>query len=838
MPEMTLGSSGEPLALTRSDFSKLYNAKEGSEDWDVLEEQKWSAYHRLESFRRLVAWARGEGWRGMKNYIGTPILYPDFASESFDLVLNSAAVQRTIQELATRRASHIMSHIHQGKISPTIVQVMMKEPESPWDPSLAGIKLDLPKPLRDIIPKNKHYRGDDLQRFYTYVHTKLIDELNHGAAIIMEKSAARLNSGSFVQGFGFSVNEILVSMYNLGTHVKMEQVLELRRIAADAQEKRQSIVFLPCHKSHIDYLVMSFIMYRIGMALPHIIAGNNLDLPVLGGILRQGGALFVRRTFQGDSLYPSVIKEYIMTLLERGMNMEVFIEGTRSRTGKLLPPRYGILKYMMTALRENRTDDILLCPVSLQYDSVIEAETYVSELLGKPKEPESLYNIVRSSSSLLQLKMGRIDVRFKQPWSMRQWLDEEASARKLSVQTEQTDNQLLKALGYRILSDINSVSVIMPSALVGTVMLTLRGRGIGRAALIDGVTRLRERILNKGMEVANFGLDHIGDVVDRALKDMKGLIVEHKNLLEPTFEPVKKFELSFYRNQIMHIFVHESLVCVSLYTHVKHGGPESDQVMSYKELYEECAFISNVLRDEFVYGSLPLEQNIKNVVRTLVEEDVLAFLPTEGQSATVEDWVEGRALLHLAEAERFSGRRHFDLFLFLVWPYIECYWLAAVSLLALAPERPVGMDTKKVPWYQNKDLIPCAQKIGHTLFQQGMLSHDEAVNGASLANAFSYFEQRNILIKRKKGERKPVTLVTLNPEWIPSANPLGVQHVSDLPEEEYGRLAQFISQLGDFRREGKDRRSQSDWRVSAHIYAGGAKLVEWAPLEQARKLKL
>ena len=128
--------------------------------------------------------------------------------------------------------------------------------------------------------------------------------------------------------FGASVNEILATMYNYGAHVRMSQVLELRRIAAEAAKKKQSIIFLPCHKSHIDYLVLSWILYRVGLSLPHIIAGDNLDMPVVGSVLRRGGAMFIRRSFQGDSLYPIVIKEYIMSLLSQGKNVEVFIEGT------------------------------------------------------------------------------------------------------------------------------------------------------------------------------------------------------------------------------------------------------------------------------------------------------------------------------------------------------------------------------------------------------------------------------------------------------------------------------------------------------------------------------
>lgn len=819
-----------PPLLSPEEFREVYNVSTKGSDWNILEEQQWSAYHRLESFRRLVAWSRGEGWRGYKNYIGTPILYPTFAARSFDRVVRSEAVQTQIQTLARKRAQYIMAQVHNDALSPTVLEELLQEPEVPWVPVLKSGKRAAPKSVRDLVPRTTSQGGTDLQRFYSYVHAKLEEELTRCAHDIMAKSAARMDSHRFIPMFGFPLNEMLVSMYHHGSHVKIEQVLELRRIAVEAQKNGQSIVFLPCHKSHIDYLVMSFILCRIGLTLPHIIAGDNLDLPVVGNMLRQGGALFVRRSFQGDALYSVVMKEYITSLIERALNIMVFIEGSRSRTGKLLMPRYGILKYMMGALRENRTSDILLCPVSLQYDSVLETETYISELLGKPKEPESLYNLVVGGSSLLQLKMGRLDIRFQKPWSMKEFLETESRERKLPQRMGNNDDRLLKALGFRVLSDINELSVIMPSALVGTVMLTLRGRGIGRAALMDGVYQLREMISRKGYEVASFGMGNIEAVVDRALGDMKGLIRERTELLERTYEPVKEFELSFYRNQIMHIFVHESLVCVSLYLYVKHGGAESDQVMSYEELYKACAFISGVLRDEFVYGPMSLVHNIQKSVEGLVRDGVLEIVPREGKSATVEQWMQGEGLLHLSDMERSLGRRSYDLYMFLVWPYIECYWLAAVTLLALWHDRPSDQPDDSVPWFNLKDLVPVAQKIGRTLVHQGFMRSDESVNGAALQNAFAQYTERGMIIKRKKGHRKPVTLVALHPAWTPSANPLGVSKVDAQPLEEYGRLAEFIVQLSEYRREGKSRRSQSDWRISAHIIAAAPKLVEWAPV--------
>lgn len=134
----------------------------------------------------------------------------------------------------------------------------------------------------------------------------------------------------------------------------------------------------------------------------------------------------------------------------------------------------------------------------------------------------------------------------------------------------------------------------MPAALVGTIMLTLRGRGVGRAELIKRVEWLREVILHRGYNVADFGRLSTGEVVDRALSSMRGMVEVQTDVMEPTFIPAKRFELSFYRNQVIHIFVSEALLSASLYIKVKQEGGSSQQRMSKSSLIQECGFISHV----------------------------------------------------------------------------------------------------------------------------------------------------------------------------------------------------------------------------------------------------
>src|ERR1700712_1792671 len=171
------------------------------------------------------------------------------------------------------------------------------------------------------------------------------------------------------------------------------------------------------------------------------------------------GAMWIRRSFGDDALYTTLVQSYIDTLLQGGYNFECFIEGGRSRTGKLLPPKFGILSFILDSILSGRVKDTIICPVSTQYDKVIETEGYVGELLGVPKKKENLADFL-SASSVLSLKLGRVDVRFHEPWSLRQFILDQ-QARNTSIPNElgaidpSIRQKLLRTMGYKVLSDIN-----------------------------------------------------------------------------------------------------------------------------------------------------------------------------------------------------------------------------------------------------------------------------------------------------------------------------------------------------------------------------------------------
>src|SRR6185295_8630886 len=132
----------------------------------------------------------------------------------------------------------------------------------------------------------------------------------------------------------------------------------LHRVAAGNE-----IVYVPCHRSHMDYLLLSYIIYVKGFAVPHIAAGVNLNMPIIGRFLRKGGAFFIRRTFRGSPLYPVVFMQYLGVMLARGHSLEYFVEGGRSRTGRLLQPKTGMLSMTVRGFLRNRQRPVAFLPV-------------------------------------------------------------------------------------------------------------------------------------------------------------------------------------------------------------------------------------------------------------------------------------------------------------------------------------------------------------------------------------------------------------------------------------------------------------------------------------------
>ncbi|PWY95897.1 putative acyltransferase [Aspergillus sclerotioniger CBS 115572] len=701
--------------------------------------------------REVSLYMSGTGWRAYDDVIGQPIFYSGFGDRMKSRILASPLLQGKVKELAEARLA-------------------VEEKDGLLDVN--------PGPL---VEKRIH-RRNEIEHNLKEVVDSMLDNM-----------ICKMESKRFIRGAYYLCTQLLTRAYHQGIHVSSEEVLRLRSFAEDAAAKKQSIVFLPCHKSHVDYVSLQLICYRLGIGLPVVVAGENLNIPMLGPFLQHAGAMWIRRSFGNDPLYNTVVQAYIDTLLQQGFNFECFIEGGRSRTGKLLSPKFGILSFILDSVLSGRVEDTIICPVSTQYDKVIETESYISELLGQPKRKENLADFL-SSSSVLSLKLGRVDVRFHEPWSLREFIAQQLSRMPEQIITNggpklsyADRGRVLRSLGYRVLSDINDVSVMMPTALVGTVLLTLRGRGVGKGELVRRVEWLCERVRAKGGRVAHFYRYPTDVVVYRALEVLGPQIVgEVDGLVEPTFLAVDRFQLSFYRNMTIHLFITEALVSAAMYTRIKQGGGPSYQRMSYPDLVNQVSFLSQLFRGEFIFPPEGLTTNLEKTLRGLEKDDVITVSrDTTGPPLFVE----------LSDAERQCGRENYDFYCFLIWPFIEASWLGSVSLLGLTPPLNGAEDV----WIDLNKAQDSAQLLGKTLYHQGDLSYFEAVNKETLKNSYQRFAEEGIIQVAKSKESKATTM-KLAAEWTPERDPITGKLVPR------GRLWNFTELIAQSRREGKNRR--------------------------------
>ena len=232
------------------------------------------------------------------------------------------------------------------------------------------------------------------------------------------------------------------------------------------------IVFTPCHRSHIDYLLLSYVLYHNGLTPPHIAAGKNLNLPLIGSLLRHAGAFFMRRSFQGNALYKAVFDEYLHQMFKKGYSVEYFIEGGRSRTGRTLIPRTGMLSMTIKSLQRDATLPIAFLPVYFGYARVLESATYTAELEGKDKQKESIFDPLKIFS-FFKHSFGEVTVNFGEPLLLRDFLDEHLRHwEDVEAISTRDFSQCCVTLAKQLATRINTVVAIKPTNLVALALVS------------------------------------------------------------------------------------------------------------------------------------------------------------------------------------------------------------------------------------------------------------------------------------------------------------------------------------------------------------------------------
>lgn len=336
--------------------------------------------------------------------------------------------------------------------------------------------------------------------------------------------------------------------------------------------KDYEIVYTPCHRSHIDYLLLSYVIFNRGLMVPHIAAGINLNLPVVGQIMRGGGAYFIRRTFSGNKLYTSVFKEYLHSLLSRNTPLEYFIEGGRSRTGLLLPPKKGMLSMTVQSHLRGATKPIAFIPTYFGYEKLIEGTSYLNELNGKPKEAESIWGIL-SSVRKIEKVFGQVHVNFGEPVFLDQVLAEhQARDIKLNIHDElpQPVIQTVNQVANSILENINKAVVINPISLISLILLNAEHHALTEHDLIGKIDQYRHllKITKYDAKMIMTELSST-EIIQYAAKLKQVEIFSQNNQNWVRVAESQKILLSYFSNNILHCFILPALIAMLVHSYKK-----------------------------------------------------------------------------------------------------------------------------------------------------------------------------------------------------------------------------------------------------------------------------
>jgi len=331
------------------------------------------------------------------------------------------------------------------------------------------------------------------------------------------------------------------------------------------------VIYVPCHRSHIDYILLSYLVHENGSVPPHIAAGINLNLPLIGSWLRRGGAFFLRRTFKSHKLYAAVFYEYLSTIQSQGVSIEYFIEGTRSRTGRLLPPKAGMLAMSVRSYLNAPLKPIMFQPVYIGYERLVEGDSYTTEMSGKAKRSERLSDLTKVFG-IVRHNYGEAHVSLGEPIYLDdllsghdpQWRDtiEKSASRPAWVAA------LVDDLGRGIMTNINASADVNPVNLLALVLLGTPRHALGEKLLghqLDLYKHLlgqkptpeRTTLTDKtAKEIMAYGFEV--KILQRQDPDLGDII---------SIESDRALGLTYFRNNVAHLMALPSLVACCFLEH-------------------------------------------------------------------------------------------------------------------------------------------------------------------------------------------------------------------------------------------------------------------------------
>ncbi len=538
--------------------------------------------------------------------------------------------------------------------------------------------------------------------------SKTIQDMGAGDAKRVKQ--LRKKAGGYFDEIAADYSITYIELFNVGLAwlwKKIFQGIEVdKKGLAQVREwaRRGPLIYIPSHKSHIDYLVLNYVLYTHHMHIPRIAAGKNLTFWPVGHFFRKVGAFFIRRTFKGARLYTEVFERYVKALLEEGHPLEFFIEGGRSRSGKLILPKMGFISILLKAQKEGYCSDLIFVPASISYDRILEEKSYLKELGGGTKEHETFRQLLKTRH-FLKRKYGKIYIRFDQPISLKQYLARDTHG----------GEEIHRRLALHVMQAINRISLVTPLAIVATAILSRHRRGFYLREVTESTATLLKFLERHQIPIAT-SLENIEKAVVETLALLTSLkVVKFMEDVEgeETFYYVdeeKKPELEYYKNSIIHCFICHSFVAVSLLT-----GRE--EVKSGTDILNDYSFLKEIFKNEFIYeDGKGVQDEIDMITDYFLE---VAFI-------TKSDANGGYRLTR-------SGFDELPPWAALAKTFVESYWIATRSFIQ-----------KKNRGAKSGDLLKNMSYLGLRFHKQGLIDHLESVSQVTFRNAIRYIN-KNIL---------------------------------------------------------------------------------------------
>jgi glycerol-3-phosphate O-acyltransferase len=442
----------------------------------------------------------------------------------------------------------------------------------------------------------------------------------------------------------------------------------------ESVDDRAEVVYVPCHRSHMDYLLMSYVVYHKGYAVPHIAAGINLNMPVIGSFLRRGGAFFLRRSFSGNALYSAVFSKYLGLMMARGHSIEYFIEGGRSRTGRLMQPKTGMLAMTVRSYLREPERPVVFVPVYFGYERLVEGRTYINELSGRPKEKESVFMLLKTIPEL-RSRFGKVYVSFGEPLPLDPVIERHLPGwdREPVASDDRPPwlSPIVSELARSIMTRINAAACVTPVNLIGLVLLATPRQRMGEVDLVRQLELYSSLLRQAPYSPKAWVTDQDGASMIRYGESL-GILRRQAHELGDILYMTEEVSVltSYFRNNALHLMLMPSLIACAFL---------NNPSVRRDDLHRLAGRVYPYAADEYFLRWS--EAEVPGVVDELLEDLLNHGLLTANEDRTV--W--SRPPAETPEAVQLSVLARATV------PIIERYYLA-VSLLLKAGSGRLTQD--------------------------------------------------------------------------------------------------------------------------------------------------